>query len=259
MYGEGNPEFDSFLGGPMTLIDPATLIRHASVDEAPAEAPATHVHPAPQRRAWIREILNRASDRPDHRTYAEALASYWATAKPGDKSGEPSPEDLGLTGVSWPVECALSTDFAHIHRPPRAEGHYGSEFSREYLALRDRARRRPRSTARKTSASSTEPPLTASLTVSPSAVTVIEVDLVTQTKGLVTVKGTGKSGTILNDAERYGEPGAGWSAEDGDGKVLATQRRGARNAAIACARRQGITGRITVEIDEEYRRTGNRD
>ncbi len=238
----------------MTLIDPAALL----ADTSGEAASVTYVHPAPQRRAWIREILNCASDKPNHRRYAAALADYWATATPGDKSREPSPQDLGLTGVSWSVECALSTDFSHIHRLPRAAGHYGSEYSREYIALRERAHRRRRST-RKTSASRPDHPLATALTLNAPAVTVVEVDLVTRTKGLVTIKGTGKNGTILNDAERYGEPGEGWSAEDGDGKVLATRRHGARNAAIACAREQGITGPIAVEVDEEYRRTGARD
>ncbi|MEV6403885.1 hypothetical protein AB0M58_13195 [Streptomyces bobili] len=238
----------------MTLIDPAALHSLTSGEAASV----TYAHSAPHRRAWIREILKHASDKPNHRRYAAALADYWATATPGDKSREPSPLDLGLTGVSWPVECALSTDFSHIHRPPRAEGHYGSEFSHEYITLREKARRRRRST-KQTSASSTDHPLIAALTLNARPITVVEVDLVTRTKGLVTIRGTGKSGTILNDAERYGEPGEGWSAEDGDGKVLATRRHGARNAAIACAREQGISGRISVEIDEEYRRTGARD
>ena len=89
-------------------------------------------------------------------------------------------------------------------------------------------------------------------------VTVVQVDLVTRTKGLVTIRGTDKCGTVLHDAERDNDPGSGWSAEDGDGQVLATRQLDARDAAIACAREQGITGRITVEIDEEYRRTGAR-
>ncbi|MEU5476848.1 hypothetical protein [Streptomyces mirabilis] len=84
-------------------------------------------------------------------------------------------------------------------------------------------------------------------------------DLVTRTKGLVTITGTDKSGTVLHDAERDNDPGSGWSAEDSDGQVLATREPDACAAAIACAREQGITGRIDVEIDEEYRRTGARD
>ncbi|MET7363206.1 hypothetical protein ABZS76_32880 [Streptomyces sp. NPDC005562] len=87
----------------------------------------------------------------------------------------------------------------------------------------------------------------------------ITVDLVTPTKGLVTVLGRDVTGTALNDARRGEAPGSGWSVEDADGQRVATGKRGAANAAKALARAAGITGPITVDIDEEYKRTGERD
>lgn len=90
----------------------------------------------------------------------------------------------------------------------------------------------------------------------PTTITV-EVDLVTPTKGLVMFKGTGKGGTLLHDARRGG--GTGWSAEDANGTVRATGKRTARDAAYALARALHINGPLNIHIDDQYRRTGERD
>lgn len=85
------------------------------------------------------------------------------------------------------------------------------------------------------------------------------VDLVTPTKGSVTVEGTELGGWVLNTARRGGEVGEGWHAEGVHGAVVASRKWGARKAAIALARALGVRGPVEVVVDEEYRRTGERD
>jgi hypothetical protein len=90
--------------------------------------------------------------------------------------------------------------------------------------------------------------------------TKITVDLITPTKGAVTVHGdNGGTGLVLHDAQRGEAPGSGWHVEDEDGTVIASGKRGAANAAKALARHLGVTGPLDVEVDHEYRRTGERD
>jgi hypothetical protein len=91
-----------------------------------------------QRAEWIVDILAAADDKPDHRTYALALAEYWATVAPGFADGEPTADDL--KGVTWKVETALSADFANIHQPELPPGVHGGEYSRDHLRLRGHAR-----------------------------------------------------------------------------------------------------------------------
>jgi len=82
----------------------------------------------------------------------------------------------------------------------------------------------------------------------------VDLDMVEPTKGLVTVK-VGRQvvgGTILNDAARYGEPGAGWSAEDEVGHVVANHRRGAQAAVKALVTALGFRGRVSIRITREY-------
>ncbi|MFE6000231.1 hypothetical protein ACFQ6C_25780 [Streptomyces sp. NPDC056454] len=93
----------------------------------------------------------------------------------------------------------------------------------------------------------------------PAAPVRITVDMVTPTKGLVTIHGTDHGGTVLNTAKRESTPGAGWYAEDTDGNSVTHGARGARAATTALARHHGILGPLTIEVDEEWRRTGNRD
>lgn len=88
----------------------------------------------------VADITAVASDKPGHAAYVEALAAYWTDAAPGDDEGEPIPEDLGIKGVSWPVQVALSSDFSALYQPPRPEGIYGGEYRREYIRLRGQAR-----------------------------------------------------------------------------------------------------------------------
>ncbi|WP_428957877.1 hypothetical protein [Streptomyces sp. cg35] len=87
----------------------------------------------------------------------------------------------------------------------------------------------------------------------------ITVTMVTPTKGFVSIDGHDATGTVLNDARRGEAPGSGWSTEDGSGYRVATGQRGARKAAEALARDAGIPSPFLVDIDEEYKRTGQRD
>lgn len=88
----------------------------------------------------VADIAAAASDKPGHAAYVEALVAYWTGAAPGDDKGEPIPEDLGIKGVSWPVQVALSSDFSALYQPPRPGGTYGGEYRREYIRLRGQAR-----------------------------------------------------------------------------------------------------------------------
>lgn len=101
---------------------------------------ADYRYTAKERADAVADITATASDKPSHTAYVEALAAYWTDAAPGDDEGEPIPEDLGIKGVSWPVQVALSSDFGAIHQPPRPEGAYGGEYRREYIRLRGQAR-----------------------------------------------------------------------------------------------------------------------
>lgn len=98
-----------------------------------------HRYSPDQRAQWVAEIFARAADRSGHHAYAHALAEYWETAVPGDDLKEPSPE--GITGVQFAVECALSSDFMAIYGPALRPGVHGGEYAREYIKLRDAARR----------------------------------------------------------------------------------------------------------------------
>ncbi|MFE5847217.1 hypothetical protein ACFQ7N_36920 [Streptomyces niveus] len=227
-------------------------------------SPYAYEHTAENRAAWVAAIVEAAADTKPHHAYATALAAYWAKAAPGEGNGAPTPDGLGLTGITWKIECALSADFAAIHaKQLRGHGSYG----REYTNLRDKAKRAvgrrrflDRIGAEAQAVEDAANPLEAALTLDTEpAKVVILVALVTPTKGQVVIEGTGIGGIIFNDAKRGDGAGAGWSAEDLDGRTLAVRRRGATNAAIACARLQGVEAPLDVQVDEEYRRTGARD
>jgi hypothetical protein len=86
----------------------------------------------------------------------------------------------------------------------------------------------------------------------------IKVDMVTRTKGFIFMGS--RQGIVLNDAKREGgQPGDGWSVEDEDGRVVASGIRGMRTAVKAFARHHGHKGPLSIEVDEEWRLTGQKD
>lgn len=90
---------------------------------------------ADERVKMVGEMISAASDS-GPQTVAIMVLTQWY--EDGEQGEEPSLSGL----VSWKLECAISTDLAHVYRAKRPEGVYGSEYSREFIRIKRENKRR---------------------------------------------------------------------------------------------------------------------
>lgn len=67
----------------------------------------------------------------------ETLRHWYANGEQG-----PEPEIDDIPGLTWAMECMISTDLRHIFREERPEGVYGSEYERSFVRARQDAARK---------------------------------------------------------------------------------------------------------------------
>jgi hypothetical protein len=90
---------------------------------------------ADERTKMVGEMISAASDS-GPQTLAIMTLTQWH--EDGEQGEEPDLSGL----VSWKMECAISTDLAHIYRAKRPEGVYGSEYNREFIRIKRENKRR---------------------------------------------------------------------------------------------------------------------
>lgn len=87
------------------------------------------------RMSLVVEMLEAAGDN-GHQ--AQAINSYVRWYEQGQSY--PEPDISGL--VTWKMECAITSDLAHIYREKLPEGTFGSQYGREYIRIRRENARR---------------------------------------------------------------------------------------------------------------------
>lgn len=62
----------------------------------------------------------------------KAIDLYLEWCEAGQVDPEPEVSDL----VSWKIECAISSDFAHLYREKLPEGVFGSQYEHGYVRIK---------------------------------------------------------------------------------------------------------------------------
>ncbi|MFE2850183.1 hypothetical protein ACFXJO_03520 [Streptomyces lavendulae] len=116
---------------------PTTAPALALVADEPAPG-SPYAHQQPARDQAIAAITRAAADKPAHRQYIDLLLSHYTSG--GTARDEPTGDHI--EGLSWPIECALSADFAVIFQKLTAPGDLPAHFERNYQRARNLAKSR---------------------------------------------------------------------------------------------------------------------
>jgi hypothetical protein len=91
--------------------------------------------PESERKALVREMSQAAADNGQQTRAIQILVDWHEGGRQGEE-----PDLSGL--VTWKMECAISSDLTHIYREKLPEGHFGSQYDREFIRIkRENARK----------------------------------------------------------------------------------------------------------------------